>query len=150
MEDGTDPEDLTWDVFDFETWMFRALLNNRLPQQVQHDQAWQWLRNAKTECLVLHTRVLVDILLSRGRQPDDINVRELLPGFESDFIATLDAAYGRSNEPDTPCWTFNKRMAHATVTRTSGYDYTECIQMLMPTIEALLSDVESVRQELES
>ena len=137
-----------WKIFDYEIWMFRALRARRLPADLKTQPEWQYLRNALTEALVLHTRIIIDIILSRGRSPDDIHLKQLLPPFRSEHLEKLQAEYGTTSEPNSPCWKFNKLLAHATTARSTSHDYTDAIAKLNPIIERILNEVEQARSEV--
>ncbi len=135
-----------WEVLDYEIEMFRALRNRnrQLPVELARPE-WQYLRNALTEALVLHTRILVDVLLSRDGRPDDIQLKRLLPSFASDHLQRLEAEYGKGSEENSPCWRFNKLLAHATARRSTSHDYSDAIARLAPIIEQILAEVASSR-----
>src|SRR5690606_34602557 len=113
---STDP----WLVFDYEVNMLEAtcaLLESGDPRFAKFTQE---LKNAVVESAVLHSRILADILLSRTdpkRYPDDIRLTDLLPEFESSSIARFEVAYGKPAEIGSPCWAFNKMLAHPTTSR---------------------------------
>src|SRR5258708_65015 len=135
------PANNPWIVFDYEVEMFSsmiALLQTGYPDfaKLPHN-----VRNAVVESALLHTRQLVEILLSRGHQRDDINLSEL----SGDFVPTrrdeLEALYGGSSSVDSPCWTINKRLAHATTHRGSNYDYADVLNLLVPLIADIIREV---------
>ena len=73
------------------------------------------------ESAVLHARILCDILLSRTNADDDIRLTELhLPGdvdpvsdkVDKKLLDQLAADYGNRRLSGTPCWEFNKMLAH--------------------------------------
>src|SRR5580704_18327373 len=94
----------------------------------------RWAKNAIVESLVLHTRILSDILLGKKTQPDDITVTDLIPGFSSTHTASLAAAYGDSKTVGSPCWQFNKLLAHATSHRSDSHEYLPALKALSPHI----------------
>ena len=53
------------------------------------------IKNALAESTVLHARIVVDILLERDPQPDDITLNILSPNFICSEIAELSNVYGR-------------------------------------------------------
>jgi len=111
-----------------------------------NETIWPWIRNALVESAVLHTRILIDILLSRKQDDDDILLRALLPNQHANekvvcLVKTLRKAYGNRNEPSTACWTFNKMLAHPTFNRTGGFDYTSLVSQLDPVIISLLREI---------
>ena len=86
-------------------------------------------------------------MLSRGWESDNINLKMLLPGFNTPDIATLDAVYGKAQTPNSICWTINKRLAHATTVRAGSeeHDYTQDVLILRAFIDEILAAVEQVR-----
>jgi len=82
-----------WVVYDYEEDMFRRTFLlattdcNKFPPPIP---------NAIVESMLLHLRILVDILLSRGSGDDDIKLTELLPGFKSPLVGQLKTTYGNS------------------------------------------------------
>jgi hypothetical protein len=140
------PEDAkkkSWVVFDYEVQMFNVTL--ALCDAKFALFFTQYVRNAFTESLLLHTRILANILLSNGPKPDDITLEKLLPGFSSPDIAVLKSHYGSSNEADTPCWMLNKRLAHASDVRTEGHDYSALVHTLTLPILTLVEQVNRAR-----
>jgi hypothetical protein len=96
--------------------------------------------------MILHTRIIVDILLSRGKKPDDIKLSDLLPEWsESDIakkhISDLKTLYGNWNMRGTPCWIFNKFLAHPTRWRTNRYDWSSVLNQVDPIIYAFLIEL---------
>ena len=133
-----------WSVFDYEVQMFRDLMN--LCRGNMRLTFPPPIPNAITESLVLHTRILTCVLISRGRA-DDIKLETLLPGFTMPEIDILKTLYGKDDDPKSICWTLNKRLAHATAIRadSDGHDYGGSVQTLRPFIEYILGEVEKVR-----
>src|SRR5262245_44514048 len=125
MQCATDP----WEVIGYEVKMFNAtygrLLNSpgfaRLPYV---------LKNAIEESAVLHTRILCDVFLCRTNKRDDIQLSKLFVGWPTDtryyalkaLITKLDQQYGTRSKPGSPCWVFNKMLAHPTFHRDTEYD----------------------------
>lgn len=132
-----------WVVFDYEVSMFQGLISVNV-QQVATSLPL-CVQNALAESLLLHARILIDILLSRGKNSDDITLRKLLPDFTSPKIASLKNLYGNSKTPNTPCWTLNKKLAHASHLRSESHDYTALVQKLAPTILHLVGQVNGAR-----
>lgn len=106
--------DPRWAVFDYEVMMFRSMCALLVNGNQEYASLSGPLKNALTECALLHMRQLADILLSRGNQPDDIRLQTLLPGFQPQGLNNLSQHYGDNRTPNTPCGTINKRLAHAT------------------------------------
>ena len=134
-----------WEIYDYEVSMFKQMLLfgttaeecQKFPQPVQ---------NAIVESMLLHLRILVDILLSRGSHDDDINMTDLLPSFKSSFVARLETAYGDSKTADCLCWHLNKRLAHPTQIRSSSYSYNHVLNALVPLVMPLLDEIGAARQ----
>jgi hypothetical protein len=57
----------------------------------------------------------------------------------------LRSLYGNSKTPDSPCWTLNKRLAHASDKRSESHDYTALVATLAPTILNLVNQVNGER-----
>lgn len=134
-----------WEVYDYEVSMFREMLRigtspvecQKFPPPVQ---------NAIVESMLLHLRILVDILLSRGSGSDDINLRDLLPSFKSSVRTKLTTAYGDGKTVNSPCWQLNKRLAHPTQIRSSSYSYNHVLHALVPLVIQLLNEIAAARQ----
>lgn len=134
----TDPR---WIVFDYEVMMFRSMCALLANGNVEYAKLSESLRNAVTECAILHTRQLADILMSRGKLPDDINLKELLPEFKPKGLDALCHHYGDHRTANTPCWTINKYLAHATSRRGDNFDYTDLLNGLVPLVEVVLDEI---------
>lgn len=139
-----------WETYDYEKGMFWALVSYFSSGHKELSSLSQPLRFAAVESLVLHTRIIVDILLSRDREDDSIRLEDLLPGFSSSYIDDLKNSYGSSRKKDTPCWIINKRLAHPTKHRLSSTDYSPIINALAPIIKKLFNEIERERQRIES
>jgi hypothetical protein len=108
------------------------------------------LKNALEESAVLHTRILCDIFLSRSKQTDDITLGRLLSGWPNDtrygkmkaMHDKLQVRYGKANDPASPCWDFNKRLAHPTSHRGPEYDYRKSLDVLYPLIDDMIRELE--------
>lgn len=111
------------------------------------------MANALEESAVLHTRILCEVFLSRGKEPDDIALCTLFPDLKTNarygklerLVKGLRAQYGSALAPGTPCWIFNKMMAHPTSRRGPSYDYTGLLRGLRPPIWRVIREVESLR-----
>ena len=106
-------------------------------------------RNAITESRVLHARQLCDIFLSRGRWSDDIVLAHLIPYWKDlpglrKLIEGLENEYGTRKITGSPCWTFNKKMAHATFERTDSYNYEGALGAVCPTLKLIAAEIESL------
>jgi hypothetical protein len=111
------------------------------------------LRNAVEESAVLHTRILCEIFLSPGREPDDIHLSQLFSDWHSsefsrvrEIIDKLREQYGKRRWKDSPCWIFNKMMAHPTDNRSDHYDYTPILNGLRPVIQEMIAEIERLRE----
>jgi hypothetical protein len=129
--------DQEWGIIDYE-WDMVVGLTNWLPKQ---DQLDRHLKNAVVESLVLHTRILTDILLSRSKRTEDIQLTTLMDSFKSPTIAELEVAYGNGSVEGTPAWQFNKLLAHATTHRSDSYDYLGALKIVLPIVEKLLGEI---------
>ena len=87
--------------------------------------------------------------------PDDIRLTQLfvpgVPGPVADnidkkLIAQLATDYGSGGTAGTPCWEFNKMLAHPTTARGLSYDYTKALVTLGQTIEKILKEIEALRK----
>jgi hypothetical protein len=95
------------------------------------------VRYACAESAGLHLRIVVDILLSRGRE-NDIKLADLQPDFRSEALDKLRCEYGTQNTEDTPCWILNKMLAHASYDRRESYDYGPVLDKLVPLIQTVV------------
>ena len=77
--DGPD----VWRVLDYEVQMFLGTEEIRSSFQIK-DAATHLTRNALVESSLLHIRILADLFLSRGTQPDDINLAQLGAGVDGE------------------------------------------------------------------
>jgi hypothetical protein len=133
-----------WIVYDYEAFMFKDKWTccstgavKTFPESV---------KNAIVESALLHLRILVDILLSRGSESDDIKLTDLLPNFQSPLIGQLRNAYGDRKTTDSPCWTLNKMMAHPTQFRSDSHNYDPTLKAMLPAILPLLEEIAQARQ----
>lgn len=134
-----------WSVFDYEWKMASELWRYLSPEELgRYDLA---IQNAVVESLVLHSRILVEILISKGSGDDDIRLDKLMPSFRSVKVAELTKVYGRNNDNGTPCWQFNKLLAHATTQRKVSHDYIEPLKKVWHVMTELLDEVMKYRQE---
>jgi hypothetical protein len=140
--DAADP----WEVVTYEAWMLFGLC--RILEGETFNVNPDVAKNAVVESVCLHTRIFVDILLSKDSgKGDDIRLNQLLPGFQHSAVDQLRAAHG-DGKPDQPpvpwpCWTLNKMIAHPTLKRGNSHDYTDVIKKLLPFIEEVWREIES-------
>ncbi len=136
LDTPSNAKDKAWRILDYEVQMFLGIGNLRSNLKIEGGNEAQLVRNALVESSLLHIRILTDIFLSRGKQPDDINLEQL--GFEvksigptfSEKINALRSVYGEPTDKTSNCWTINKRLAHPTMHRTEGYDYSNLFMSL--------------------
>lgn len=132
-----------WVVYDYEVDMFKQTwemcstgARNRFPHPIP---------NAISESLLLHLRILVEIFLPGGVEPDDIKLADLLPKFRSPLIEELRSKYGNSRTVGSPCWTLNKMLAHPTQLRSNSYNYDQVLKVVLPLILPLLDEIAQAR-----
>ena len=129
----------SWGVFQYETDMFTTLFE--VCRTRAHIYFIPAIRSAIVESLLLHVRVLCDILLSRDTRSDGITLEMLVPGFRPLGLDDLQRLYGRSDEENTPCWIINKMLAHATTVRMEFYDHAPWLSLLQPYLSAAIQEV---------
>lgn len=135
-----------WVVYDYEVDMFKQTLSAcsiGAHKTFQHP-----IPNAIVESMLLHLRILVQILLSSGSDPDgdDIKTTDLLPNFKSLLIDELRDRYGSRRMARSPCWTLNKMLAHPTLLRSGSYSYDSILNTMLPLILPLLDEIAQARQ----
>src|SRR5579872_1069885 len=133
-----------WEVYDFELSMFSQMLHFGTTEECKEFPPP--VQNAIVESMLLHLRILVDILFSRGSGKDDINVTDLLPGFKSSLVVQLRIAYGDGKTVGCPCWHLNKRLAHPTQIRSSSYNYSHVLNALVPLVMPLFAEIDAARR----
>jgi hypothetical protein len=135
-----------WVVYDYEVGMFRDMHGACALGVGSTFQ--QSIANAIVESMLLHLRILVEILLSRGPDPDGDNIKltDLLPGFKSPLIQELGNRYGNRGTPRSPCWTLNKMLAHPSRFRSYTYTYDPVLKVMLPVLLPLLDEVAQARQ----
>lgn len=143
--DTATPAPDPWVVFNYEADMFFAMCGLLEEGDPAYAALSGPVRNAVVESGLLHTRQLIDVLRSLGNDPDDINLSGLLPGFQPARLDELREVYGNRNVIGSPCWTLNKRLAHATSHRGASYDYTSLLRQLVPLLADVVRDVRNRR-----
>lgn len=128
-----------WIVYDYELEMFRGTI--RLGDLEARAFFSQHIQNAIVESLLLHTRILVEMIISCDTEDDAINLKTLLPGFDSPKIQELKDAYGKRDDPNSPRYTINKRLAHSTRIRSYMFNYGPIMNRLAPLIHALVEEI---------
>lgn len=130
-----------WGVYKYEVDMFQATLELVRSESLHLPLV---VRNALAESMLLHLRILVGILLSHGWE-DDVKLKEILPGFQSDNVDKLKELYGDRAQVGSCCATLNKMLAHASKVRSDQYDYSSVVDKLLPTISTLLAEIQAER-----
>jgi hypothetical protein len=143
-----------WTVVKYEVKMFNAS-HKILFKRSYFIRLPYSLKNAVEEAAVLHTRNLCEIILCRPRPPsfeDDILLSDLFadwpnPRYQKlkEMTARLDELYGSRKKQGTPCWTFNKHMAHSTTKRGHEFDYREILNELHPHIQEIIAEIQRLR-----
>jgi hypothetical protein len=132
-----------WTVYDYEVDMFKATHElSRSDYRIWHSRH---VNNAIAESLLLHTRILSDILLSRNNR--DLNLKKLLPDFNSSYLDELRSRYGDADSEHSPCWTLNKMLAHPTSYRSDSFDCTSLFDEIKPAIYLVLEEVDNERKK---
>lgn len=131
----------SWQVVYYEVQMYWG--TRQVIQSVSKLADVVVIRNAVVESMVLHTRILIDILLSKGtEESDDIRLNDLLPNWVDkegkDLLDRLRDAYGKWNIPNSPCYIINKMLAHPTKLRTSSFNYTDTLRKVDPVVFEIL------------
>ena len=134
-----------WVVFSYEAQMYvltrvehQRIVGTKEPNQI--------LMNALVESALLHMRVLVDIILSRGSEKDTIRLEHLIPQWSestdlASAVESLKREYGSRSREDSPCWVVNKMLVHPTLWRRNSYDYTAIFGRLDPIIKIALHQI---------
>ena len=134
-----------WTVFDYERDM--AIKLSQLLITPEFETLPGEFQNAIVESLVIHTRVVTEIILSEGTRPDDITLKKLLPHFSSENLAKLRAAYDDDSSGISPRWQFNKLLAHATTLRIESHEYGPAINRMWTHLSKLIVEIEVARRE---
>ncbi len=141
-------KDKAWRILDYEVQMFLGLDHIRSHLKVDGGSVEaQLIRNALVESSLIHIRILTDIFLSRAKWSDDIKLEQL--GFDTNSnnpilaekISALAVAYGEASDPSSNCWSINKRLAHPTIHRIEGYDYSALFSALNEPLRAIIECV---------
>jgi hypothetical protein len=134
-----------WVVYDYEVDMFKqtwSMVSMGVTNNFRHP-----IPNAIVESMLLHLRILTEILISKGT-PDDIKLSDLLPKFESRLVDEMRIKYGASNAAGSPCWTLNKMLAHPSSLRADHHNYDSVLSTMMPHILPLLDEIVEGRRLL--
>src|SRR5262245_35135 len=141
---STIPND-PWVVYDYEVGMLDAMCEFLEVDNPEYKKFDGNLRNAVVESALLHTRVLIELLLSRGHETDDIRLLDLLPTFQSGKLEQLRQMYGNSRTPNCPCWTLNKMLAHPTRLRSNSREYSALLNSLTSLVGPLTDEIDQHR-----
>jgi len=135
-----------WVVYDYEVEMFTHMRNILMTSASKTYEPL--IVNAIVESMLLHLRILTEILISKDGGPDQDNIKltDLLPKFESRRVGDLKTEYGTHKTEGSPCWTLNKMLAHPSSRRSSSHDYTQVLNILVPCILPLLGEVHNARE----
>jgi hypothetical protein len=131
-----------WSIVSYEITMRENL----------HVMSPRTIANALTESRILHARQQCDVFLSKGSDKDDIQLEHLVPGWRSAancarlrlLIDDLTAKYGTRHIIDSPCWEFNKKMAHPTLGRGYDYNYARALNTVEPVLTEVVKEIESI------
>jgi hypothetical protein len=132
-----------WPALEYEVWMFfrtRALLVERAYSEHPESPV---LDNALEESALIHTRILVDALLNRSSEVEDVTLDDLIPDWGrlpgvGQAIRQLRQTYGHPDTIGSPCWQLNKMLAHLTAVRGSSFDYSDLRAKIDPLITKAL------------
>lgn len=147
--DNRNASDDPWIVFDYEIQMYFETRN--LLRHLKNKDANNLInlitKNATVESELLHTRIMIEILISQGSENDDITLKDLMPKWYSTenaklLIGKLKNIYGKRDEKDSPRWILNKMLAHPTKWRTDRFDYGQVMRKIEPVVFEILSEIE--------
>ena len=103
------------------------------------------IRNACVESLLLHIRVLSDILLPPSTpRDDDVTLRDLADSFVPARLEELQGAY--KAEPLSVKATIDKRLAHATKRRSPMHDHSRMLNAYCPILEHVIAELYECRR----
>jgi hypothetical protein len=147
-------QDDPWVVFDYEVEMYfetqkAALWVNKRLEEESVQREMLTLRNNVAESMVLHTRILIDILISKKIGDDDIGLSDLLPDWcqtanANQLINNLKHADGTTKQPNSPCCIINKMLAHPTSQRSNMYDWGLVINKVSKEIFEILVELRKI------
>jgi len=145
MNEANAGQQSLWVVYDYEVDMFNQM--HGACSTGARNMFQQPIANAIVESMLLHLRILVEILVSSGPDPDGDNIKltDLLPSFKSPLIEELRNKYGRGT-PGSPCWTLNKMLAHPSRLRSHTYSYDPVLKVMLPVLRPLLDEIAQTRQ----
>ncbi len=112
------------------------------------------IRNAIAESTVLHARILCDLFSSEGKSHDnDIGFSDLFGDWEvgetyvnlKNQIAKMKLVYGNHKTKNSPCWQFNKMLAHLTKERGSMHSYEPALNMVDPSIRKIVLELDALK-----
>ena len=167
-------ENNPWVIFQYEVQMYWAMTITR--SEIGKGKGWSiviepqstakripWLiqgkrirsetltmaMNAFIESKLLHVRILAEILLERGTEPDDIKLIQLVPNWKVDqdlvkSLGELRTIYGNAKTENTPCWTINKMLAHFTSFRLSSFNYQTLFETIDPPLKSCVKRIAEI------
>jgi hypothetical protein len=151
--DNRNTSDDPWIVFGYEIQMYFETRNllKYLKNKDPNNLINLITRNATVESELLHTRIMIEILISQGSETDDITLKDLMPEWHSTenaklLTGKLKDIYGKRNEKDSPRWILNKMLAHPTKWRTDRFDYGQVMRKIEPVVIEILSEIEKIAE----
>jgi len=137
-----------WKVFDYESYMYlyTYVFVHSFKSEAKNIEK-EAIKNSYVESLMLHTRILSEILITTQQSDsDDLNIDNIIPPLKQSkhlgtLVRELRLAYGNANEVGSPRWTLNKMLAHATLLRGSYYNYDHIIELLHPLLIKIIEEI---------
>lgn len=130
-----------WEIFTYEIDMF-AKLSDYLSPDTEYSASFTAFRpvikNAVIESCVLHTRNVCDILLSTGRDREDIRLDDLLPGFHTKALEDLGMVYGFRDMPGHAAHLLHYQALQPWQGRERESNYGPTLALMKPIIDAVL------------
>jgi hypothetical protein len=123
-------------------------------QELNTPQPSNWLlNNLITEGRVLHTRNLCDVFCGSGYK-DDIKLTDLFDDYQTathkyqhlaELVTDLKDKYETSEQGSNVRSIFNKRLAHPTKERGTGFDYRPYLQRVWPVLHEIINELWMLR-----
>jgi hypothetical protein len=146
-----------WRAIGYEVSMLRGLRGLRdfavaVSTPSSKDRTAWLLHNIITEGQVLHTRNLCDFCTSKTS--NDIRPQDLFDNYDTDrkydklkeLMIRLDKKYGSSKKEGDARWAFNKMLAHPSQERNDkGFDYTPFLDLVLPLLEEIIGEIETLQ-----
>lgn len=144
-----------WGTIEYEVSMFRGLpeLGGLGIISPKNPQRSGWLISMSVvEGRVLHTRNFCDFCTSKDVR--DIRPSDLFDNYDKNskyntlkgLLKRLDQQYGRTKDPKSARWAFNTKLAHPTKERGEGFDYGPLLDRVVPVIEQIIAELETLRE----